>query len=350
MINGVPRILIVRLGSIGDVVRVLPAVHSLRHAFPEGQIDWAVEPKSAGIVEGHLDLDRVLVFERGDGFWDSSKAFLRFCRKIREGHYDIVLDFHGILKSGLIVWFSRTPVRYGFARPRSREGSYLFTNRKVHLGRDTLSRVEENLRLSEQLAPRLDSAPVPCHVSEEIQAEVDDYFEATFEGGKRVVALHVPVEREEKRWPTGHFAALSDLLLADGRFDVVLTWGPGQFREVEEVLALTKREPHVAPEMADLKHYMWLVHRAHLYFGGDTGPMHIAWAMGTPVVAVFGGTDPLQHAPLGNQCEALTAEKALGAEARLKGMGGAEKLRLVTPEAAYDSCVRLSVAGSSEPA
>jgi ADP-heptose:LPS heptosyltransferase len=189
--------------------------------------------------------------------------------------------------------------------------------------------------LCDLLCPRRESLDVTIYVPADVQEEIDEYFEETFDGGKFVAAIHVPVEREEKRWPAEYFAELADALLADGRFDVLLTWGPGQLPMVENVVQRTRRHPVVAPETATLKHLAWLLHRADLYFGGDTGPMHIAAAMGTPVVAVFGGTDPAKHAPFRKPCEVLYV-KGDG-----KGLDPRERLRRVTPDIAYDACVRL---------
>ena len=230
MINGIPRILIVRLSSIGDVVRVLPALHALREEHPNAQIDWAVEEKSLDIVSGHPELDKVHVFHRSDRFWQSTGRFLRFCGEVRKCRYDIVLDFHGVFKSGVVTRFSRAPKRYGFAKPRGREGSYLAVNKRVSFDGAVLNRVEENLRLCEKVAPRRDSQQVPCFVPEEIRDEVEEYFADAFRGAKLVVAMHVAMDRPEKQWPVEHFASLSDMLLADGRFDVVLTCGPGPRR------------------------------------------------------------------------------------------------------------------------
>lgn len=348
MINGVPRILVIRLSAIGDVVRVLPALDGLRELHPNAQIDWAVEPKAAALLEGHPSLDRVLVFERPAQAKGSVKAFWAFCKRIRANRYDVVVDFHGIFKSGLITALSRAPERYGFARPRSQEGSYLFTNRKVKLFSEDLNRIDENLQLVEALGVKRGSLDAMIHVPEEVRDEVDEFFEETFDGGKWVVAMHVPVDRPEKQWPLDQFAALTDMLISDGRFEVLLTWGPGQFGDIEKVLAKTRRHPVVAPATTDLKHYTWLVHRADLYFGGDTGPMHIASVMGTPVVAVFGGTDPAKHAPLRKPSEVLYLPPDPGsAPAR----NARERLERITPEMAYDACVRMTAAsGGRAPA
>ncbi len=342
MLNGLPRILIIRLSAIGDVVRVLPAVYSLRQTFPNAQIDWAVEARAAEVLEGHPSLDRILIFERSENIRESSRQFWKFCSTVRAGHYEVVLDFHGILKSGILAAASRAKERYGFSPPRAQEASYLFTNRRARMNGELLNRVEENFRLAELLAPRHDDPDAGAlFVPDDVQIEVEKYVESNFGKGKRLVAIHVAMDRSEKAWPVAHYGKLADLLLGDGRFEVVLTWGPGQFDQVQAVLRASKRSPEIAPEMATLKHYAWLVRAAGLYFGGDTGPMHIAAAMGTPVVAVFGGTNPKQHAPVHVPCEILGWDGTRNSESGRKSPR--QRLESVTPEAAYDACVRLAL-------
>lgn len=341
MINGIPRILIIRLSAIGDVVRVLPALHALRDYYPNAQIDWAVECKSAEIVRGHPALDECLVFERTPGKWAGLASFRRFCAKIRARRYDMALDFHGILKSGWISRASRARDRYGFARPRGRELSHLFSNHKVKLPSMRMNRVAENLALCRAVGAESGNLEVTIHVPDDVQNEVDAYFDQASDGGKKVVALHPAVDRPGKQWPIENFALLSDLLLADGRYEVLVTWGPGQRELAEEVRTRSRRNPEVAPETPDLKHYARMVQRADLFFGGDTGPMHIAWALGTPVVAVFGGTDPAKHAPFRKPCEILYAGPKN--PPKLVSLPQAQAyLRQITPEMAYDACVRLT--------
>lgn len=332
MLNGVPRILIVRFSAIGDVVRVLPALHGLRIAHPHAQIDWVVEPKSAAIIEGHPDLDRVLTFSRPKEFRAAIAAFWQLCREVRDSRYDIVIDFHGILKSGFLTGFSGAPQRIGFSRPRAQEGSWLFYTRRHDLHAQDLNRVQENIALAKEITPKISTLEALIFVPEDVQETVDEYVDSNFHGGKQIVVVHVPVDRREKRWPDSHFSELIDLLLGDGRFEVLLTWGPGQFSEVERVVRACKRAPVVAPETPDLKHFAWLVHRCDLFFGGDTGPMHVAWAMGTAVVAVFGGTDPAKHAPMRKPYEILQGS----------GSTPAERLQSVTAEHAYDAIVRVA--------
>jgi heptosyltransferase I len=342
MLNGVPRILIIRLSAIGDVVRVLPALHCIRETFPNAQIDWVVEQKSAAILEGHPAIDQLLVFERPQDLKESAKEFWALCNQIRANRYDMVMDFHGIFKSGVLARFSGAKERYGFARPRSQELSYLFTNRKVRLGSEVTNRMHENLALCEGFAKGWKSLDVIMHIPDDALDMSEAFMEENFAGAKKVVAVHVPVDRHEKQWPLRHFATLTDMLLSDGRFDVLLTWGPGQLDMVREVASMTSRNPIIAPETDGLKQYMALIQQSDLYFGGDTGPMHIASALDIPVVSVFGGTNPEQHATLRQPYIVLHISDRISDKDELKAMSNEDKLTLITPEMAYDTCVQVA--------
>ena len=322
---------------------MLPALHCLRDAFPNGQIDWVVERKSLAILEGHPAIDQVLVFERADDFRQSAREFLKLCKQVRANKYDIVIDFHGILKSGLITGASGADKRYGFARPRSQELSYLFTNHKTKVGVEITNRMHENLALCEHFAKGWKSLDVLLQIPEHALDMSDAFMEENFNGAKKVVAVHVPVDRPEKQWPLSHFAELADMLLSDGRFDVLLTWGPGQLEMVRDVAALASRNPVIAPETDGLKEYMALIQDSDMYFGGDTGPMHIASALDIPVVAVFGGSDPSQHSTLRHPNKALHASQIISDSDALIRMTAAEMMEVITPEIAYDACVALSL-------
>lgn len=348
MLNGVPRILIVRLSAIGDVVRVLPALHALRDLYPTAQIDWVVEPKSASVLEDHPALDQLILFTRPDGLLDAARAFQETARQIKATRYDMVLDFHGILKSGLLMKASRAKRRIGFAPPRSQELSHLFASERVDLPTQRMNRIEENLALVKHLGAKLHSLDVVIDIAPEVEDDIDLYLEDVFHADKKLTLVHAPVDRPEKQWPLAYYAQLCDLLSSDGRFDVLLTWGPGQQAVAQEVSQLSKRKALVAPETPDLKHFAALSARSALFVGGDTGPMHIASAMGTPVVAIFGGTDPAKHSPLRLPHEVLSAAP----EPFPKDVSLSEAeiyLRAISPENAFDACLRALAPTRSNP-
>ncbi len=345
MLNGYPRILIIRFSAVGDVVRTLPGLHTLRDTFPHAQIDWAIENKSQDIVSEHPALDRMLVFTRPEGFWAGVKAFIQFCRMLRASRYDVVLDFHGIFKSGVASRATGAPKRYGFSPPRGRELSYLFANRRVSLPSTNLNRVEENLRLCSGAGAESTSPEVVIAFPDEMEEAVVAYMQREFQSAKRIVAIHAPVERPEKQWPIACFAELVDLLLCDGRFEVLLTFGPGQRACVEEICARSHRNPHIAPETPGLKDYACLVQHCDLFIGGDTGPMHIASAMDVPVVAIFGGTAPEKHRPYQKPCRVLYAGPP-NLQHNLKAKEAAAYLEAITPEDVYDACISLLKQGA----
>ena len=145
-----PRILIVRLGAIGDVIRTLPALRALRHNLPDASIAWVVEDRAASLLINHPDLNKVFVLPRKE--WQKNplsvktiKEIIRLTKKLRKENFDLVLDFHGLFKSGLITFLTGVEHRVGYARKFSKEGNYLFTNDRVALPDYKINRVEKNL-------------------------------------------------------------------------------------------------------------------------------------------------------------------------------------------------------------
>ena len=152
------RILILRLGAIGDVVRTIPVVEALRKEYRSAHIAWAVEPKSVDVLSGNPAIDELVVFERApvcdgsirqrvSGTLRNVAAFVSFVRTLRRKRFDCVLDFHGIFKSGLAGWLSGAPERIGYSRAYSKELNSLFTNRRVSPGGRRISRFEKNASL-----------------------------------------------------------------------------------------------------------------------------------------------------------------------------------------------------------
>jgi len=341
MLNGLPRILIIRLSAIGDVVRVIPALHCIREVFPNAQIDWVVETKSAEVLKGLPVLDQVIQFDRSSDLMSSIVDFFHTAKEIRSRKYDYVFDFHGIFKSGLFTRFSGAPKRIGFERPRSQELSFLATNEKVKLGPEIVNRMHENLALCDPFYSGPKSLDIALAVTEDDFFIMEEFFEDQFHGAKTIVAIHVPVERAEKQWPVEYFSEVIDMLLSDGRFDVVLTWGPGQRAIVEEVSGLCKRDPVISPQLTSLKQYMALIQCSDMYLGGDTGPMHIASALDVAVVGIFGGTNPAQHSPLREPLEILSGFPEGDTRQKLSVADAAARMNKITPEMVFDACVRM---------
>jgi lipopolysaccharide heptosyltransferase I len=303
----IKRILIVRLSSIGDVARTLPALSSLRRQFPQAHIAWAVEDKSSGLLEGHPHLDEAILLERSRiskylknplTLHRGLLKIVEFASRISGGKFDLVFDFHGLFKSGLITAFSRAPVRVGFTRPNVKEFNYLFTNRKVAPSEASLPRVERNLELVKPFVAdgNFLDRPVLGLTSRHCE-KAKAFIDGKLGDSHPRIAVHAGASRRLKQWSPHRFAELCDMLSDALNAKVVLTWGPGERKYVEEIHSLARTTPEIAPQTETLLELAAILHLCDLMIAVDSGPMHIGSLVGTPVVALFGPTDSRINAP-----------------------------------------------------
>lgn len=334
-IKNISKILIIRLSAIGDVIRVIPAMEAIRIAYPNAQIDWAVEKKACDVISGHPALNQCIVFERSNNIVLSIKKFLSLCREIKKNQYDLVIDFHGILKSGLISFFSKASYRYSFAPPRAQEFSHIFANHHVALPQDKiLTRVDENFMLANAVGAKKVDDWIGMVLPIEIEEEIQNLLQTLCETNKKLIIIHPPVERPEKQWPFEHFAKLADLLISDGRFEVLFTWGPGQLEVIKKITKQMQYPVLVTPQLPTLKHLASLVTRAFVFISGDTGPMHLAWLLHQPAICIFGGTNPQQHAPQGPHFHTLY-KGPIPFPKKMSLQQAQEALRKITPEEVF---------------
>jgi len=313
-IDNYKNVLIIRLGAIGDVIRTLPAVNAWQQQHPETRFAWLVEPAAASVLQGQAALDKVFIFERNlfGGLWRSPGDLVRaplslatLIGDLRTEKFDLVVDFHGILKSALFALLSGAPERVGFARPDAKEGSTRFYSRRFKSPGVDINRVERALALVEFLGVDVAAAPISYRLPvtalhrERARETLDLLKELPGKGP--IVALHPGSSRKTayKRWHQNGYIGLVNALVEKLDARVILTWGPGE-RETVELIAGYVRVPRlVAKKTASLLDLAALFAACDLYIGGDTGPSHLAVAMQTPVVTIFGPTHPQVNAPYG---------------------------------------------------
>ncbi len=296
----VKRILIIRLGAIGDIVHTLPALAALRRAMPEAHLTWAVESGGAAkILKGNPCLDDLIELDlRG---WRKDLANVETVTAIREeiarlrrARFDLALDFQGLLKSAMIPWLARTSRRIGFSRDALREPACgLFLTEQVEVDDDDHV-IKKNLQLVAYLGCDVNGGyEFPIALSPEDERFAEDQC-ARFDGSFAI--LNPGGGWPTKLWGPDGFAAIADRLWETYRIRSVITYGPG-----EEDLAqtLVDRSQNGAAVVLDstLKQFFALAQRAKLFMGGDTGPMHLAAAAGVPVVAIFGPTSSRRNGP-----------------------------------------------------
>jgi lipopolysaccharide heptosyltransferase I len=292
------KILIVKLGSIGDIVHTLPSLAAIRRALPRAEVAWVVEQRAAEILKDNPLLDRLIEIDTKAlrRRWPLSGETLLATRqqlhRLRASAFDVSLDFQGLLKSAAIARLARAPRVYGFARRSLREpASRFLLTRTVNVPLDA-NVIRKNLALAaDALGINVpedgDDFEFPIAVSPEQEREASEA--ASLSDGNFAI-LNAGGGWPTKLWSAERFGALADALLARHGLRSFVTYGPGE-RELAESVTRASRTGAAQALSLSLKGFYALARRASLYVGGDTGPTHLAVAAGAPVVGLFGPTE-----------------------------------------------------------
>ncbi len=279
------RILVVRLGAMGDVIHTLPAVASLKHSFPGSRVTWVVEPRWSPLLEGNPFLDRVVLLERG-----SLRGLLHSWGALRAEGYDLAIDFQGLIKSALAATAARPERIFGFHQSQLREpAAGLFYSNKV--SSSAVHVVDRNLDLAAAAgaANALRTFPLPPGRPEGNLPASDFVLACPLAGWG------------SKQWPIESYGSLAARLRRELGISLVLNGPPGcSFPQAESAL------PHESG-LAGLIH---ATRQAAAVVGVDSGPLHLAAALGKPGVAIFGPTDPARNGPYGDSLRVLRAASA----------------------------------------
>ena len=299
------RILLVRLRQIGDVVFTTPAIRALRRHVPDAHIAYVVEPPAADVVRGNPHVNEVIIAPLASGLARISAERALIVR-LRQGHFDLAIDFHGGPRSSVLTWLSGAPRRVGYRvtgrswmyteivdRPRALRARHSVENQwdlLTAIGLDLPNRSRDAVEMA------LDSAAA---------ARVDRRLRAAGVGADdRIVVMHVSAGNPFRRWPIESFAKVAAALAADSRTCILITSGPSERRAASGAIDLARRQlgPDASPRVLDpddlpLSDLRAALDRAALYIGGDSGPLHIAATTGVPIVGIYGPTLPARSEP-----------------------------------------------------
>ena len=314
------RLALVKLSALGDVIHTLPVARAIRRAYPEAELSWLVEAREAAVLRDHPDLDHVIPVDtrgwrrlRGPAGAGSLWAGLRELRSaLRALRFEVAVDAQGLIKSGIITRLTGAPLRVGFAAARCKERlSALFTNRHVLPPPTATHVVEQNLALLGGLGIRTGVPEFLIPPRPEAQRRMDEFLaEAGWKPGDRLVALNPGAGQPGKQWAPERFAAVGERLGSEAGARVLLLWGPAESHLARQI-ALGMRGPGRAagrPLLApptDLDELAALLRRVRLMVAGDTGPLHLAAALCTPALGLFGPTSAVRNGPYGPRCRAL---------------------------------------------
>ncbi len=288
------RIVIVMLSAIGDAVHVLPVANALKRHWPECRISWVIQPVPHRLVEGHEAIDDFLVFRRRRGV-EAWKGFRDLERQYPDEPFDLLLGLQVYFKAGLITLRTPARVKLGFDRKRARDFNWLFTNERIPF-RGQRHVQDQYLEFLEHLG--LDPGPPVWNLPirpEERRAQAE--FFATLD--RPACAVVVGTSKREKNWHPEGYARVLEALEDDFGLQPVLVGGPGAAeREIaDRTLALTRARSVIDTLGDDLRRLVWTVDGSALVISPDTGPLHIARALETPVVGLFGYTNPKRSGP-----------------------------------------------------
>ena len=357
------RILIIRLGALGDVVRTLPAFGAIRARYPHAHLAWLVERRAESAVRARPDVDEVLVFPREElasalRAWRPLRLLGeagRFVADLRRHRFDLVVDFHAILKSGLIARLSGAPVRVGYDRASSREGAWRFVNRRARIEPDRVSRFERNAALVDYLgiaSPATRGGPVaeidPLPV-DPVAAERFSQLRGS-ETGRGFVVIHPGSSRATpyKRYPVECWGEVAKHLAGDG-FQCLVSAGPSEAESqlARAVVEAGEGAAELAPATPTLADLAALYSTCRLFLGSDSGPLHVASLVGTPVVQLLGPTDPVENHPwVGTPSRSLRVPIACSPCRR--GCPAAPCMRVLPVSSVVAAARELLAAGSRE--
>jgi heptosyltransferase-1 len=302
MAQSTQRFLVIRLSSIGDIVHALPAVAALGEAFPQAEIHWAVEARHAALLEGNPFVYRAIKLDTLG--WRKEITSLRTVESVlggagtlREVPFDVAIDFQGLYKSAAIAWFSRSRVRLGFAEYWLREpaAAALYTDRVSPQGRDHV--IEMNMALAERAgaAPRGRAEwKFPLAQNPADERFVDEQLAAT--GTERFMVINPGGGWQSKCWAPENYSELLRRLQDEFAGDFLLTGSSEEAPLIQRIVE-SASVPRARYFPAAITQLIALIRRAALFLGGDTGPLQLAAAVGTPVVAIFGPTNPQRNGP-----------------------------------------------------
>ena len=326
--------LIVRLGSLGDVVHGIPVVAALRQEFPTSRIDWMVDPRYVELLNLVVGLDRRIgVDPRAVKRGRARQRFRETLRELRQTRYDAAIDLQGLLKSAMLARSIRARRTIGFPRKHLREPlARLFYTDAPDPG-DATHVIYKNLSLLAPLQVTDRRVRFPLEIPRTATSQqIINRFE-----GHDYTLINPGAAWPNKRWPPARFGAVAALIAREFGWRSLVLWGPGEQELAHEVVATSGGAAEISPPTT-ITDLFGVARTARLMISGDTGPLHIAGAVNTPIVALYGPTRPERNGPWGlsdvalsrvHQCSCLYERKCRKAERCIDDISVAEVISAV---------------------
>ena len=281
------------LSAIGDAVHVLPVANALKRHWPDARITWVIQPVAHGLVRGHSAVDEFVIFRRRRG-WRAWEGFQELADAMRHRHFDLLLGLQVYLKAGLITALIPSDVKLGFDRRRARDAQWLFTTHRIP-SHEPQHVQDQYFEFLEHLG--IDPNPVAWDLTlTGAEQEAQQTFFAALD--RPACAVVVGTSRPAKNWAPERYARLLERIETEHLLRPVLVGGPSRAERVLASRVLDETRATAIDTLGDdLRRLLWIVEGSALLVSPDTGPLHIARAIGTPVVSLFGHTNPKRSGP-----------------------------------------------------
>jgi 3-deoxy-D-manno-octulosonic-acid transferase/heptosyltransferase-1 len=312
------NILIVKLSAIGDVIHTLPALNAVRNYYPNANITWLVEEDAAPLVQGHEALDRVIVSKRKRwlealrslSFLNTVQEVCGFIKALRDTRYDMILDFQALLKSGILIALARGQRKIGFGKGLEHmEHSYIFLNERIPAVDMEIHALSRGMMLLNAVGIPTNEVEYKLPMSDHDRKKIDELMKQHgINDEKSLIAINPVAKWETKLWPKKQFAELADMLIGQYDMKIVFTGGIKDYSIIQAITSSMKGRAINFAGKTTLTELAALYEKAALVVSTDTGPMHLAAAVGTPVVALFGPTAPWRTGPYGTGHQLIKAE------------------------------------------
>jgi lipopolysaccharide heptosyltransferase I len=330
-----PRILIVRLSAVGDVIHGLPVLNALRGALPDAFLAWVVEDRAAALLRGHAAIDELIVVPRG--FLKSPRRIWELRRRLRGLRFDTTIDLQGLAKSAVVARLSGAPRRIGFGDEKGRELSGWLNNDLVRTRAAHI--IDCNLELLRPLG--IERPPVRFEIPEsaaDAAAAAEIVCQQRLEGGFGII--NPGAGWPSKLWPAPRFAAVGEYLGRVERLPTLVVWaGEREKGWARQIVAGGEGYAREAPRTS-LTELAALCRRARVFVGSDTGPLHLAAAVGTACVGMYGPMPAQRNGPYGPQHVALQEATFQGPSRQRKKVSAA-LMEAISVELVCQTCSRI---------
>jgi heptosyltransferase-1 len=293
------NILITKPSSLGDIVLALPALRALRLSFPEAKISWLIRPEFAGLIENHPYLDEIITFDRkllGKAWFHPGAfgALMSLIRKLRRGKFDATFDFQGLFRTASLAWLSGCKTRFGMAN--ARELATIFYTHKVPQNIECIHMVDYYLKIIQAAGAHDYGVEFVFPQNPDAEESVGRLL-ASHGIGKNYAVLIPGSAHQDKCWPPERFARLAEKISSQYHLSIVATGSASEAKIIDELKAKANIPITSLAGQTSLSQLVALLKGARLVVSNDTGPGHIAAALGVSLVLMFGRANPIRLEP-----------------------------------------------------